>query len=345
MKKKVPWMIAFLLIAGLSIWAVMTQTRSFSFPVLILQLKECNKFYMLLAVASMFGYILFEGLSVTALIKGLTGKDRHKEAVVYSAADAYFSAITPSATGGQPATAFFMIKDGIDPASTTVILLINLIMYTYAMLAAGIPAILLEMDYFMSYTWTWRIFVLVGCVVQVALSIGYWMVLKHEKIVEAIVKFFIVIAEKLHLIHNGDQMRKRTDHHLKQFKECSAAIKGKRRLLVNSFIFNLLQRLSHSFVAVFVYLSMGGKLRYAFRAWGINIMCTVGYSGVPIPGAMGVADYLLLQGFDMLPDVANPANFEFVCRGLSFYVMVAVSVVIIICAYFVRAVHVKQYRD
>ena len=49
--------------------------------------------------------------------------------VLYSAADIYFSAITPSATGGQPASALLMVGDGIPTAVTTVVLLLNLAMY------------------------------------------------------------------------------------------------------------------------------------------------------------------------------------------------------------------------
>ncbi|MFR2128888.1 MAG: hypothetical protein ACLS4M_06675 [Eubacterium ventriosum] len=36
-----------------------------------------------------------------------------RKCLVYSSSDIYFSAITPSATGGQPASAYFMMKDKV----------------------------------------------------------------------------------------------------------------------------------------------------------------------------------------------------------------------------------------
>ena len=63
------------------------------------------------------------------------------QGVLYSAADIYFSAITPSATGGQPASAVLMMRSGIPAAPTAVALLINLVLYTLSILlmaAAGL---------------------------------------------------------------------------------------------------------------------------------------------------------------------------------------------------------------
>ena len=62
---------------------------------------------------------------------------------VYSAADVYFSAITPSASGGQPASAYFMLKDGIAGTAVMAALLLNLIMYTLAILTIGLVDILI----------------------------------------------------------------------------------------------------------------------------------------------------------------------------------------------------------
>ena len=53
---------------------------------------------------------LFEGEALREIVFHMGYPTKHKDAFVYSAADIYFSAITPSASGGQPASAFFMIK-------------------------------------------------------------------------------------------------------------------------------------------------------------------------------------------------------------------------------------------
>ncbi len=48
----------------------------------------------------------FEGEALREIVFHMGYPTKHKDAFVYSAADIYFSAITPSASGGQPASAF-----------------------------------------------------------------------------------------------------------------------------------------------------------------------------------------------------------------------------------------------
>ena len=64
------------------------------------------------------------------LSKAFGYKRKFRKALVYSTSDIYFSAITPSATGGQPASAYFMMNDKIPGAVTTIVLLVNLTLYT-----------------------------------------------------------------------------------------------------------------------------------------------------------------------------------------------------------------------
>ena len=78
----------------------------------------------------MCGFFVFEALALKVLCKTFGYKISFRKSLVYSSSDIYFSAITPSATGGQPASAYFMMKDKIPGAATTIILLVNLTLYT-----------------------------------------------------------------------------------------------------------------------------------------------------------------------------------------------------------------------
>ena len=70
----------------------------------------------------------FKALSLGVLSKTLGYRKGILKNYSYASADIYFSAITPSATGGQPASAYYMIKDGIPISHTTAILSVNLLM-------------------------------------------------------------------------------------------------------------------------------------------------------------------------------------------------------------------------
>lgn len=60
----------------------------------------------------------------------------------------------------------------------------------------------------------------------------------------------------------------------------------------------------------------------------------MGSNCVPIPGAMGVADYIMIDGFKQLVG-RNAANMELLCR-MTFYGSVIISAVIILIGYIIR---------
>ena len=106
-------------------------------------LKEASWEGILLASVSMLGFIYFEGEALRVLVRHMGYLAKRSHGFVYSAADVYFSAITPSASGGQPASAYFMLKDGIAGTAVMAALLLNLIMYTLAILTIGLVDILI----------------------------------------------------------------------------------------------------------------------------------------------------------------------------------------------------------
>ena len=120
MKKRRIWSLLFFALAVLTVWAVISQSENFSFTQFRDTLSNSSAAWMIAAVVSMLGFILFEGMAVLCIIKAFGYKRNFGRGFLYSAADIYFSSITPSATGGQPASAYFMMQDGIPGAVVTI---------------------------------------------------------------------------------------------------------------------------------------------------------------------------------------------------------------------------------
>ena len=96
-----------------------------------------KKGWLLAALDCVLGFIFFEACGIRKSVR-LLGKDCPlRKSWSYSAADIHFSAITPSASGGQPASAFLMLRDGIPGVQVTAALLLNLAMYSCSLVAIG----------------------------------------------------------------------------------------------------------------------------------------------------------------------------------------------------------------
>ncbi|MEE1218142.1 MAG: lysylphosphatidylglycerol synthase transmembrane domain-containing protein [Agathobacter sp.] len=339
-KKKIFWAIASVFIAALSIWAVISQSRNFSFATLKSFISGADKGWLLASFVCTFGFIWFEGFALVRIARHFGYKTNALDGTVYGGADVYFSAITPSASGGQPASAYFMMKDGIPGYATTVALLINLVMYTLALLTVGIVSIIFKYPMLKNFSVLSRFFIGIGIVVLIFLALVFYMLLRKGKILYGICDAVIGLMEKIHVIRHGDKLRKKLKNTMAEYQECSNSITGKTGFLAEIFFWNLMQRMSQLLVSFMIFMSMGEGVKKAVDVSVIQCFVAMGSNCVPIPGAMGVADYIMIDGFKQLVG-DNAANMELLCRGVTFYGSVLTSAFIILIGYILRRVRKK----
>ena len=108
---------------------------------------------------------------------------------------------------------------------------------------------------------------------------------------------------------------------------------------------NILQRLSTIGTTLFVYLAFGGSISNINEIVNVQSMVLIGVYSIPfVPGGIGVADYILINGLDQIPDVPSPANLELVSRGISFYCCIGLSILIMIIGYIIQSKKMKKNK-
>jgi uncharacterized membrane protein YbhN (UPF0104 family) len=153
-KKKLLWFVVFLILIAVTLRATMSGATEFTAERFSKTLFSASPFWMAMAFLCMLGFVFFEAVSLHRLEAFFGHKRKMTRNVVYSAADIYFSAITPSASGGQPASAVFMVRDGIPGAVTTMCLLLNVMLYTVSILIIGVLCFILFPSAFFSFSIT-----------------------------------------------------------------------------------------------------------------------------------------------------------------------------------------------
>lgn len=330
-KKNIVWLTVFVALVVLTLYVVINQNEGFS-------LEEFKKFilsaswqWIALAFLCMMGFVVFEGLALVTLCRGFGYKVKINRSIIYSAPDIYFSAITPSATGGQPASAYFMMKDSIPGAVTTIILLINLTLYTSSIIGIGLVCFLTRPGIFMEFSRLSKLLIFAGFIIQFVLMAVFVLLVYREKIVMKAANGAMKILNKLHLIHNIEKKQEHLKVVEQQYKECAAAIMNHKKSLGVAFVFNMLQRISLIMVSVCVLMAKGGNFAHMFEAFATQGYVVIGSNSVPIPGAVGAADYLFIDGFKHL--VSDPVSMELLSRGISFYCCILICGIITLIAY------------
>ncbi len=344
MKKNWLWMLISAAIAVLTIWAVTSGNKDFSFLDFVRTIRNANPVWIFMGFLCMLGFIFFEGRAIVEIMKGFGYEPNVLQGFFYSSADTFFSAITPSATGGQPVCGLFMMRDGHSGAVVTFALILNLMMYTGSIVAVGLLSFIVNPGVLGYFTVLSRVLIIIGFLVMIALLFIYLMLLRKGSVIRRIGYAAIGLLHRMKLIKDPDKYRDKLQHTVSEYQECSWKVRGQWKMLGKAFGFNLLQRVSHVTVTLMAFLATGGALRDSLKIWVTQVFVTLGSTFVPIPGAMGISDLLLLDGFgDMMPESAA-ANLELLSRSMSFYVCVFVCGITVLSGHIVQTLRRKK-RD
>ena len=320
MKKSVKNFLLLLLLAVITVctYSVITQwSRDFTPEGLRSLLYGADPVYMVLAGLCAFGFIWFEGAALRCTCRFLGHGFGFGRAIVFSASDIYFSAITPSAAGGQPAALLMMMRRGVPAAVATMALLLNLVMYTAAILAVSILAFLFFPQLLLGLEPASQIFVYIGAALQVGFIVLFIVCIFREKTVMRIASFGLKLCCRVKLIRDYDMHMEKLRKTVGQYNRCGALLRSEKLLLVKVFLLNLAQRLSVIMVAVFTFLAVGGAPGLVPEAFAAQTFAVLGSNAMPVPGAVGIVDYIFMNGFARIID--DPVSLGLLSRGLSFY--------------------------
>lgn len=333
MKKKVIWAVISLVLAVLTIYAVFSVSGEITPAQIFEVLKSPTGGWIIPAILGTVGFIYFEGRAYMIILRAIGYPQRERRGFLYSSADVYFSAITPSATGGQPAIAFFMMNDGIPGSLVTAIVIFTSMLYAFALLAISAVCVIAMPDVFTVFSSFARGLLIFGIIMISALcTFTLLFLVKSDLLFNWSTRFVnFVNRGKLFKIPQG--ALKRLETAKVEYAGCITIIKEHKSLIAKVFFTEILQRLSQFSVILFTYLAIGGDFRNLPRLFVIHDLVTIGSFGIPIPGAMGATEYLMIDGYGSLMPPAQAFTLELLGRGVSFYICIAISAAVLIIGY------------
>lgn len=322
-----------LIIAAVTIAAVFIKSRTMTFAELHDMFWDAKPGWIIMSFIAMLGFIYFEGLALLTLLRAMGYGSTKKQSFIYGAADAYFSAITPSATGGQPAVMYFMVKYGVPVAAAAAALVLNLILYNMAMVGLGVFAVIMRPEVFLSFDLISQVLIVVGSLVIIAMAVLLILLLKKGKLIENFMDKVVGFLAGHHIIRKPEKWLARIENLEKDYEDAGELIAGKPAVMVKACIFNVLQRVSQLMVPVFMDLAIKGSTGRPLTLWATQCYVTLGAHCIPVPGAMGVSDYLMIDGFQELMDDSRVYRLELLSRGMAFYFCVIFACMVVLIAY------------
>ncbi len=293
-------------------------------------LKNISYEYIAVGALLIFIYLFTESIYIKLILKSLNQKIHLWQGFVYSCIEFYFSAITPSSTGGQPAQAYYMAKDDIPFTKSSVTLLLNTITFKLVLIIMGLFAVIFYPSLIFNNSILFTIIFIFGIVVNLLVIAACLMLMYSKRWVKSIAVFCINLGAKLHLIKSKDKKLESFYTHLAEYQESAKYIREHLGVSIKVCLITFIQRLAMFSIAFIVYKAFGLTGYSYIELVIIQVALALAIDSLPLPGGIGASEVMLLLIYNKVfgEIVAMPAML--VTRGLGYYLCLAISGVVVL---------------
>ena len=283
--------------------------------------------------------VLCEARNLGMILKLIGHRKSLKECTVYASSDLYFSAITPSATGGQPAAAYYMTKDGVPLSQSSAILVLNVSIYTLGLLVIGLLALFIRPDFYTGFAPNERLCFWLGIGFHGLLILACLLFMFSKKTVLLVGNLVIRLLSALRIFKDRDAKLAAYRASIANYRACVQIIKENPAIIFRLLFYSVMQRVLLMPITYLTFLACGVEVGFA-DTLVMQAYCTVGASAIPLPGAVGISETLFVDMFSAFPAFAGQ-------NSLLMYVMIlsrSVSgyLAIVFCGYITMSHHIRS---
>lgn len=311
-------------ILALTIWYVFHDEN---LSQISLYLSDANLWYVVPAVGAVIAFIVGESVVICYLLHKLGTQPKFWHCCLYSFIGFFYSAITPSASGGQPMQVVAMRRDGIPGAVSTVVLAIVTITYKLVLVLLGIAVLVFRPASIVRYLDGVEPLMYLGLTLNVVAIAFLLMAVFHPGAARACMTLFFKIVNKIRPFRNPEKVTQRIENSVNQYSGTAAFFKDNPRIITHVFLMTLVQRFCLFSVMWFTYHAFGLSGESGFVVIMLYAMISVAVDMLPLPGGMGISETLFLAIFEPILGEALVIPGMIVCRGISYYTQLLISAI------------------
>lgn len=289
-------------------------------------LRNVRLEYVFIAIIAMFIYLFLETVNMSRTLKTLKEKSNFMQNFKYVLIGFFFSSITPAASGGQPMQIYYMHKNGISVANSTLALLVNLCSFQIITISFAMISLFFNHEYLTNgLIWLFVIGVTLNSIALALLLIGIF----SKKLSAWLVKFAVKILS-VFKIKNIENKKEKLEKELFKYQGSAAYIKQNRMVMLKTILTTFIQILFYYSIPFWVYCAFGFGEYNIIQIISLQAILYATVSGIPLPGAVGVSEGGFLGIFKNVftPSTLNSAMI--LNRGISFYLFVLISAILVI---------------
>ncbi len=289
-------------------------------------LRNVRLEYVVIAIVAMLIYLVLESVNMGRTLKTLNEKSSFIQNFRYVLIGFFFSSITPAASGGQPMQIYYMHKNGISIANSTLSLLINLCSFQIITISFAMISLIFNYKYLTTgLVWLFVIGVTLNSIALSLLLIGIF----SKKLSACLVKISVKILS-FFKIKNIEEKQEKLEKELFKYQGSAAYIKQNIEVMLKTILTTFVQILFYYSIPFWIYSSFGFSEYNIIQIISLQAILYATVSGIPLPGAVGVSEGGFLGIFKNVFTTSTLNSAMILNRGVSFYLFVLISAILVI---------------
>jgi len=333
-RKHVGSLIFLLLLIFLTVYAVV---KGNDMNAVIRAIKTIDRGWLMLCAAAAILFVSGEGCIIWYLFGSLGIRTRILQCVKWSFIGFFFSGITPSSTGGQPAQLYFMKKEGIRISDSTPVLMITAVLYKFVIVMIGALIGIFWgkqlSSYFGSYMWLFYL----GFILNAALVVILVFIMVSPALSEKIVLGVEKLLVKFHILKQSSGRKERLKNSIDQYQDVVNFFRTNKSKIFVATAMTLMQRVCAFCLTWFIYRGLGLNEAEPATVIVLQAAIYIAVDMMPLPGATGITELVYFAVFARIFTQELLTASMCVSRGISFYLVLLLSAVVYIVTYFRRA--------
>lgn len=285
--------------------------------------------YMLFGLFAAMIFISCEAVNLRRLLRFFGYDVSMLGGYKYAFIGFFFSAVTPSASGGQPMQLYYMKKEGIDISHGTLCLLIELCSFQLVGVSLGFVGLILKGKEIAEQIGNLKLIFFFGVSANIILLMILMFAIFSTKGSAKAVRIIEKILKKLK-VHNVDKKIEHMREQLVKYHQGAAYIKQSPKFVAKVIGTTTIQLISINSIPFFVYLALGGSTMGTGEHGLLDVISLqailyVTVSAIPLPGAVGISESGFVILFRHLFSASLIGTGTILSRLINFYILVVIT--------------------
>lgn len=280
--------------------------------------------YVMLGFLCMLVFISCEAANIRLLMRTFQKKVPVRRSLSYASAGFYFSAITPSATGGQPMQLYYMVRDGFGFAQSSFTLLTMAAVYQMTVLIYGSFMVAANFSFVMAQGTLIRWLLVFGILVNGICSCSILLIILNSLLAERAAMGLVRILSGLRIIRNRKKMERKVERLIDEYSRGGAYIRQYPFVIARLFLRVFIQLSALFLVPYFSGLALGISVSPGgFLA--MQAVLSLAVTAVPLPGSVGASEGSFMALYSSVLGTGQAFTVMALSRGISFYGLLVIT--------------------